>query len=182
MFKSIRDQFPTFKAIILVSFLVTGNILGVGVLALPVKAGLSGFIPALSAVCVIWFLMLVSAFIILKRLPQHQKHFDIPSFYHREIGRMGYFLAILCNLIILYGVIVAYLSGMSTLLVSLLHIHIPQQMIILGYFLIVTILIISNLHALIRGNMILLLALFVCFLILVATSTQPFDWQKLTGH
>jgi len=182
MFKAITRHFISLKSIIAASLLIAGNVLGVGVLALPIKSGLAGFFPALVSILLIWFLMLISSFVILNRLPIHHKHFDIPSFYHREMGKIGYFLAIICNLIILYGVIVAYLSGMTILLMSSLPLQIPPQIITLTYALLVTGVIISGLHSLIKGNMILLIALLISFIVLAFSSTSHFSWPLLTYH
>ena len=101
--------------IITTSFLVLGNVLGVGVLALPIKCGLSGFLPAVCGVVLIWAVMLLSAWVIAYKINvEKSDRFDIPSFYGNFLGASGKWIAILCNLILLYGVLVAYLGGIST--------------------------------------------------------------------
>ena len=51
--------------IITTSFLVMGNVLGVGVLALPIKCGLCGFVPVLISIVLIWAVMLIIGAIVL---------------------------------------------------------------------------------------------------------------------
>ena len=68
--------------VITTSFLVIGNVLGVGVLALPIKCGLSGFVPALISIVLIWAVMLTSAWVIAYKINiEKSESFDIPSFF-----------------------------------------------------------------------------------------------------
>ncbi|OGV51061.1 MAG: hypothetical protein A2017_12805 [Lentisphaerae bacterium GWF2_44_16] len=164
--------------IISASFLVLGNCLGVGVLALPVKTGLAGFVPALSAIILIWLTMLISALVIAYRIGS-QEHFDIPSFYHQEIGHIGKWLAIICNLIILYGVLVAYLSGVSTLVISLFQISMPQWAVVFIYFCITTALIMFGMNALRKENVLIVTAIWISFGILIFTGVKKFDTHVL---
>ena len=72
--------------VITVSFIVLGNCLGVGVLALPIKYGLAGFVPALIGICSTWFIMMMSAFVIAYRISQARRDsFDIPSFFGEDL-------------------------------------------------------------------------------------------------
>ena len=68
--------------VITTSFLVMGNVLGVGVLALPIKCGLCGFVPALVSIVVVWAVMLISAWVIAYKINiEKSDSFDIPPFY-----------------------------------------------------------------------------------------------------
>ncbi len=168
------DKLPMISA----SFLVLGNVLGVGVLALPVKTGLSGFVPALCGILLVWTMMLVSAWIIAYRIG-NRKHFDIPSFYHQEIGSIGKWLAIACNLILLYGVLVAYLSGISKIIVNIFNIPIPQGVIVVFYFVLVTSLVMFGMGILRKGNMLVILGIWVTFAIMVFTGIKDFNHKLL---
>jgi len=88
--------------IITTSFLVMGNVLGVGVLALPIKCGLCGFVPALISIVLIWAVMLISAWVIAYKINlEKSDSFDIPSFYGNALGKAGKWVAITCNLILI---------------------------------------------------------------------------------
>ena len=58
----------TNKNIFMSSLLVLGNVLGVGVLALPIASGLGGFVPAVIGIFVVWLIMLFSAWLIVYRM------------------------------------------------------------------------------------------------------------------
>ncbi len=66
------------------------------------------FFAALTGIILIWAIMLVSAFVIAKRLPTSATTLDIPSFYRKELGPAGQWVATIFNLVLLYGVLVAY--------------------------------------------------------------------------
>jgi tyrosine-specific transport protein len=161
-------------SLISASFLVLGNVLGVGVLALPVKTGLSGFVPALLGIIGIWAVMLITAWVIAYRIG-NQEHFDIPSFYHQEVGQIGKWLAIACNLLLLYGVLVAYLSGMSSMIANLIPTGLPQWVLVVIYFLLTTALIMFGTKALHKGNALIIAGIWISFTVLIFTGLSHFD-------
>jgi tyrosine-specific transport protein len=162
------------------AFLVAGNVLGVGLLALPIKVGISGFFPSLLDILVISAAMVVSAFVIVMRLPTEKKVFDLPSFYQQELGFAGRWVAIIFNLILLYGILTAYLSGISSIIFSLLPFHLAKPVITIIYFLLATSLIVFGGNVLKRSSTILLLLIWACFIVLIVTGTKHFNPVQLT--
>ena len=185
--QSAASQRVSWSVIITTSLLVAGNLLGIGVLALPITVGLSGFEIGVVEIVVISAIMIISAFIIASRLPAGQKDFDIPSFFQQELGTTGRWVAIVCNLILLYGVLVAYLSAISDIVENIFPLHISHTLITILYFGLVTTLIMFGRNVLRRGNTILLLAIFACFVVLIKTGVADFhphllsysDWKYL---
>jgi tyrosine-specific transport protein len=176
----------SFLTIFTSSLLVLGNVLGVGVLALPITAGLGGFIPSLIGIVVIWCVMLLSAWLITYRLDPSKKNFDMPSFYERELGTFFKWLAIVCNLIILYGVLVAYLSGISSMFAALFPTFAGSNVIvILVYFCICSFLVTYGIKALRKGMIFLIIAIWISFFIMIFTAAKSFtpslllysDWK-----
>lgn len=163
------------SAILPAALLVAGNLLGVGILALPIKVGLSGFVPAVLDILVICVIMLISAFIIAARLSPDKKNFDIPSFFHQELGHIGQWLAVICNLILLYGVLIAYLSAISEIVLNLLPFHVSHIVVTVAYFFLVTSLIMFGNNILRKGNIILLIAIFICFVVLIKSGVVDFQ-------
>jgi len=74
------------RTIFLSSLLVAGNLIWLWILALPIKVGLSGSLPAVVDIVLICIVMLISAFVIAVRLSPDKKIFDIPSFFNQELG------------------------------------------------------------------------------------------------
>ena len=99
------------------AFVVTGNMLGAGILALPIQTALSGLIPSLAGIVLMWILMLSTAFIIAgqKSLTESATA-DLPTFFQKELGTAGKWVAVVANLVILYGLLVAYISGAASVM------------------------------------------------------------------
>ena len=171
--------------VITTSFLVMGNVLGVGVLALPIKCGLCGFVPALISIVVVWAVMLISAWVIAYKINiEKSDSFDIPSFFGKFLGKSGKWVAIACNLILLYGVLVAYLGGISTMVFSLVkdsfpNLPISKPLITVVYFSILTTMILFGMEALRKGNMVVIAVIWITFFGLVLTGVSQFDVEKL---
>ncbi len=169
----------TSKNIFMSSLLVLGNVLGVGVLALPIAAGLGGFIPAVIGIFGVWLIMLFSAWLIVYRMEGSQHH-DMPSFYKRELGVSAKWLAIACNLIILYGVLVAYVSGISTMVSSLFTVLASHKHIIMFiYFCIGVSLIAFGIKILKKSILFVISVIWISFFIMIATSFGHFHGSYL---
>ena len=107
--------------IISISCLIAGNLIGAGILALPINTGLVGLIPSLFVMVVFGCAMFFSAVILGKEAVEtRQENFNYPSLYERYLGVTGKWIASLTNLLILYGLLTAYITGGSTIMTSLL--------------------------------------------------------------
>ena len=97
--------------------LVVGNLIGAGILALPIQTGGAGLFFAVAAMIVFGALMCFSALVLAREATEVRTgNFNYPSLYHRYLGRFGKWLAILANMLILYGLLTAYLAGGSAVL------------------------------------------------------------------
>lgn len=170
----------SWRQILPAALLVAGNLLGVGILALPIKVGISGFLPSLIDILIICSLMVISAFVIASRLSPEKSNFDLPSFFHQELGVFGYWIATICNLILLYGVLVVYLSAISSIVANIFPIAVSEQLVTVLYFLFATSLIMFGRKVLKQGNVILLIAIFICFIVLVKTGVKDFNSTLLS--
>lgn len=111
---------PQKPPVFTVSLMVTGNLLGAGILALPVNFGPAGMLPASLGIVAVWALMLLSSYILAdqKDLVTGEAG-GLPSFFGLKLGPGGKWVAVVADLIILYGVLTAYLVGVTTILVNL---------------------------------------------------------------
>ncbi|MCF7790896.1 MAG: hypothetical protein K9M56_02735, partial [Victivallales bacterium] len=167
---------PSKTSIFVSSLLVLGNVLGVGVLALPISSGLGGFFPALAGTVLIWCIMLFSAWLIAYKIDSTKKNFDLPSFFKDELGTVAKWIAIGCNLLILYGVLVAYLSGISTMMAHLFSdLANYQTLVMIIYFCILISLIVFGIGILRKGMSIVMIAVWACFFIMIITGFGDFQ-------
>ena len=163
------------------AFVVTGNMLGAGILALPVQTGLSGLIPSLAGIVLMWILMLSTAFIIAgqKSLTESATA-DLPTFFQKELGTAGKWVAVVANLVILYGLLVAYISGAASVIESLFKQHVPESMLMLIFFFVATFLTLFGMNLMRKGNAVIMFVMWVTFGILVFVCAENMDTGRLT--
>lgn len=167
-------------SIISMAFVVTGNLLGAGILALPVNTGLSGFIPSLVSILLMWAAMFSTALILAS-----QKHFaesptaDLPSFFGAELGAAGKWITVLANLVILYGLLTAYLSGAASVLEDILGAKVPGWALLAGFFLVASLLTVFGMKIMSRCNAVLMVFLFASFILLVIFAARFMKPERL---
>lgn len=171
---------PSRQPVFTMSLLVTGNLLGAGILALPINLGPAGMIPAAAGIVLVWALMLVSSLILAdqKELTQGETG-GLPTFFETKLGWAGKWITVAADLVVLYGVLTAYLVGVSTILVNLFDLPLPQWAVCLAYFAVVCGLTSVGMGLLRACNAAILIAMGVCFLILIAMTLGHVNPQRM---
>lgn len=179
-----RKRQPIFT----MSLLVTGNLLGAGILALPINLGPAGMIPAAIGITLIWALMLASSLILAdqKELTRGETG-GLPSFFGAKLGPAAKWVAVAADMVVFYGVLTAYLVGTSTIMVNLFDLPLPQWAVCLAYFLVVFGLVSVGMGLLRKCNAFILIAMGVCFVALIAmvagrvepARALPMQWEFL---
>ena len=166
--------------LITMAFLITGNLVGAGILGLPINTGLAGFPLSIAAMAAVWGLMFGSAVIISDQvIANDNENFDLPSMFRTSLGPVGQWIASAANLVILYGLLTAYLSGGATILATLLKVHIPQWTMILVFFTVVTALTLFGLSVVRRGNVLLMALMWTSFAGLILLAAPKVEVQRL---
>ncbi|MBU0960422.1 MAG: hypothetical protein KKD01_12830 [Proteobacteria bacterium] len=107
------------KGTVMIALLVTGNLIGAGILALPMQTGGAGLFYSFLAMVVFCGAMYFSAIVLAKEaVERKEENFNYPSLYGRYLGPFGKWLATVANLLILYGLLTAYIGGGATIIVS----------------------------------------------------------------
>jgi tyrosine-specific transport protein len=102
--------------------IVVGTSVGAGMLALPMVSASSGFILSASLLIVIWFLMMLSALLLLEvnlAFEPYKNHFSSMSF--ATLGHIGRVVSWISCLFLLYALISAYIAGSSSLLTTVVE-------------------------------------------------------------
>ena len=82
--------------------LVIGNLIGAGILALPVSLGLAGAVPSLILMLLYGGMMLFTAEVLAREsAAARSAAFDFPTLYGKHLGRIGKWIAVITNGIIL---------------------------------------------------------------------------------
>ncbi|WP_320174496.1 aromatic amino acid transport family protein [Maridesulfovibrio sp.] len=168
-------------------FVVVGNMLGAGILALPVNLCAAGFYPSVAATLLMWGLMTYTALIYSEQKSlTTSEDADLPTFFHHELGNTGKWVTIVANLIILYGVLVAYLCGISAIIMSLQS-ALSKPVVMFIYFLIVTGMTSFGMKLMEKCTLYMVIAMWVTFGALVfmvvpdvsAVNLDKFDWTYI---
>ncbi len=91
--------------------LVIGNVVGAGILALPIATAQLGLINALLVLLCFWALMTLGAFYFLEATLALPPGSNLISMSRTALGKWGVAIAWICNLLVMYSLISAYLSG-----------------------------------------------------------------------
>ncbi len=162
------------------SLVICGNLIGAGILALPINTGLAGLWPSLTANVLMWLLMMITALILAgqKSLSQSET-MDLPSFFQQELGTIGKWLTVVANLIILYGLLVAYLSGASSILHNLFKAGAQNDFVLL-FFIIITGVTLFGMNVIRKGNVALMILMWTAFGLLVIMCARHMDASRFS--
>ena len=166
--------------ILTVALLITGTTIGAGMLGLPIKTGLSGMFPSLISMIVMWGLMFVTAWILTTRIIESEhRTSDFPTLFQRELGTPGKWLTITGYLIIFYGLLVAYLSGASSILVNLIDLPLVKPAWVVVFFIVATGIIMFGIDLVRKANVAIMTVLGISFVFLLIKTGQNLNPQHL---
>lgn len=158
------------------AMVVTGNLIGAGILALPVKTGLSGLLPSLAGIAATWLMMLSTALILSRQKSLTESETaDMPSFFQQELGTAGKWISVVANLIILYGLLVAYLSGAGAVLHGLFGRESSMTLWMVAFFLPATGLTLFGTRIMARGTTVFMILMWLAFLVMAAATLGRAD-------
>ncbi len=176
------------KGTVMISLLVTGNLIGAGILALPMQTGGAGLFYSFLAMILFCGAMYFSAIVLAKEAVERKEDdFNYPSLYGRYLGSAGKWLATIANLLILYGLLTAYIGGGATIIVSAISGEAGAGST-LNYavtcilFLVLSIFTAAGTGFVARYNQFLMLFLGCCFLTLVIMGTKHIELQHMLFH
>ncbi|NOQ32309.1 MAG: hypothetical protein GQ570_14460 [Helicobacteraceae bacterium] len=156
----------------LLALLVTANLIGAGILAMPITSGLTGFYPSLLMMLLFAGGMFFSAIVLADEANiSKDSTFNYPSLYEKHLGKVGKWVAVAANILILYGLLTGYLAGGSKVIVNIFDIA-PEwkSSILLALFLLLTTLTNTGMKFIKHYSMVTMVLLWVAFFTLVAIS------------
>ncbi|MFC1643796.1 aromatic amino acid transport family protein [Candidatus Omnitrophota bacterium] len=160
----LKKKIP-FTLVVSIVFLIAGNLVGAGTLGLPTKTGLAGLVPAVTGLFVMGVAMFFTAMVLTREVTRTgDTIFNYPSFYQMHLGLLGKWVAILTNLLILYGLLTVYLAGAATIITNLLHPKISNAMIMIIFFVILTTINLAGMNIVEKYNTLLVILMLGVFL------------------
>lgn len=167
-------------ATIAAAALIAGNLVGAGILGLPINTGLAGLWPSVLAMLCGAALMYLTAVILGDQAAQSRSEtFDYPSLYERFLGPVGKWAAIAANMIILYGLLTAYFTGGAKIVASLAGLEDQQTLVTLLFAAPLIVLTCINLSLIQRLNTLLVLILAGSFTVLVVMGVGHVQPQRM---
>ncbi len=154
------------------AFLIVGTSIGAGILGLPLETGLAGFSPSLISLITVWALMTLTGWIFIYKLNYSTKNFDnFASLYEEELGTWAKVINTIAYFLTFYGLLVAYLSGMSTTITSIFpgiqNLPFSNTIISLIFFVLATSLVLFGIEIVRKTNTLFTILLFTFFILLV---------------
>lgn len=159
--------------------LVTGNLIGAGILGIPILAGIAGFWPSVGLMIVSCIAMTYSA-IVLARVACEKKDpiFNYPSLYAAQLGKFGKHIGTLTNALILYGLLTAYIAGGAIILAQLFGIAVSIWLTF-GFFALMTCLTLGGVKLFEKFNVFLMAILWTTFIIMIIIGDRHIDLANL---
>jgi len=171
----------TLTVFIGILLLLTGNIIGAGILGIPIQTGLAGFYPSLLGMFFITVVMFFTSVVLSNEASRtHKDNFHYPSLYHKYLGSIGKWAAITAYLIIFYGTLTAYLSGITTIIIELFHPHLSTTWILIIFCVTMSALAMTNMETLRRYNALLVILMLAAFAVIVTMAEKLVDPTRLT--
>jgi tyrosine-specific transport protein len=164
--------------------LITGTSIGAGMLGLPIAAAQLGFFGAVILLFVCWFVMLVSAFLILEVnlwLPQNN---NLITMAKTTIGPVGQIVAWVSYLLLLYSLLCAYIAGGSDLLhnlTSMIGINTPAWSASIIFTMMFGTVVYLGIKSVDRTNRVLMVIKFTTFFIVAFCLSPLISFTKLSA-
>lgn len=92
------------------TMLVSGTCIGAGMLGLPISTAMGGFYPSIMAFVLCWFMMTLSAFLMLEVSLWYPEETNLISMAKATLGRTGEMIAWVIYVLFLYALMTAYTS------------------------------------------------------------------------
>jgi len=164
------------KKLIGTTALVLGNLIGAGILALPISLGVAGLWPSVILTLVYSAMMFFSAEILARESAEERNPtFDYPTLYGRYLGRGGKWLATITNAIILYGLLVAYIAGGSKILADVFGMGEAPVWLEFAFAAIMVFMTMLDLSVIDKYNTLLVFGLLAAFVGLVGVSCDKIN-------
>lgn len=91
--------------------LVVGNVIGAGILALPIAIAQIGFAYSILVLLCFWLIMMLGAYYFLEANLAMPQGSNFISMSRAALGRLGVLLTWTCNLLVMYCLISAFIAG-----------------------------------------------------------------------
>lgn len=162
------------------SLLIAGTSIGVGMLALPVATGPSGFLPAASIYILCWLFMVCTSLLLVEVNLSMPPDTSFISMADRVLGRMGKGVFWAAYLFLFITVMIAHIVGGGSVLREIFGEDIPQWLWTIIYIVVVGSVVFLGTHSVDRINIILISGVILSYFAFIAVSAGYVDFSLLS--
>jgi tyrosine-specific transport protein len=167
------------SSIVYTAFFIAGNTIGAAILALPVMVGLAGFRWGVVGIVLGWIMMIATGLVLADQEILYEGDADFSTLYTHYFGKIGKFIVVVTYLFLFYGLLIAYFSGIGSVIANLFAINLPE-VVVQGVPIVVLIgIIYFGKNVVYKFNTLFMLVLLLSFVVLIAGVITKIDVSKL---
>jgi tyrosine-specific transport protein len=171
--------FHSFGHVLGGALLIAGTTIGVGMLALPIATGPSGFIPSISIYFLCWLFMLCTGLLLLEVCLWMPKDANLITMANKLLGKWGKNVCWIVYLFLFLTVMIAHAVGGGDILSQITHGIIPPWLSVIIYVLAFAPIVYLGTHSVDRLNLVLFSGVVITYLLFVAASYSHVNVQLL---
>jgi len=162
------------------ALLIAGTTIGVGMLALPVATGPSGFVPSVSIYLLCWLFMLCTGLLLLEVCLWMPKESNLISMAERLLGPVGKNVCWIVYLFLFVTVMIAHVAGGGEVLSEIFGGKISPALSMILYVLIFSPVVYLGTRSVDRLNMVMMTGLGISYLLFIYFSYSHVNLPLLT--
>jgi tyrosine-specific transport protein len=164
-------------------FLTTGTMIGVGMLAVPVLLGLTGFWPGLLTMICVALLAWTAGYALAERIMDRRNpEGDLDSLYRADLGAWTRWVTVPGYLLLFYSLLITYITGAADTLTGLVPFHLPDKGWIIIFFGTASLFTVFGRTVLLRWNGLIVISMVLAFVVMVCISSDHINTENLAHH
>jgi tyrosine-specific transport protein len=172
----------SFKSVFGATLLITGCCIGAGMIGLPVRTAMAGFVSSTVATIFCYIFTTITGLLILEATLWFEEKVNFSTIVESILGKKGKFITLFLFLALFYSLFVAYLDGcgiiFSDIVSSLTGYAVPKYIGIILCVSLVAAITYAGTHMANRFNQLLLLGLIITYFALIVIGLQHVNILK----
>lgn len=161
------------------TLLISGTMVGVGMLALPVATGEGGLLPAIIIYLVCWLFMLCTGLLLLEVCSWMPKDSNLITMSERLLGPIGKDVCWIVYLFLFFTVMIAHIAGGGAIIAEISNQSIPVWISTLIYVGLFSPIVYLGTRWVDRLNMTLMLGVCVTYVLFISIAWRYIDFSNL---
>lgn len=161
------------------TLLISGTMIGVGMLAMPVATGPSGFVPSIFVYLVTWVFMLCTGLLLLEACTWMPKGANFITLTEKLLGPTGKVLCWVVYLFLFITVLIAHIVGGGAIVREIIGDNLSLVVTTLLYVLVFSPVIYLGAKAVDRLNIVVVIGVVITYFLFIGLSVSEIRWEFL---